>query len=141
MIRGAATASYWLPNQGLGIGFRVGGQQNFGAFPYYDAAFVGGSTIRGLRANRFAGESSAYGNVELLARVGRLSLVLPGRWGVFVRADGGRVWLDGEDSDTWHTGYGGGLWWAPWNLTNAIRIYGAKSDEQTALYVLLGFGF
>lgn len=42
---------------------------------------------------------------------------------------------------TWHTDYGGGLWWAPWNLTNAIRIYGAKSDEQTTLYVLLGFGF
>ena len=141
VIRGAATASYWLPGQGLGVGFRVGGQQNFGAFPYYDAAFIGGSTIRGLRANRFAGESSAYGNVELLARVGRLSLVLPGRWGIFVRADGGRVWLDGEDSDTWHTGIGGGLWWAPWNLTNAIRLYGAKSDEQTALYLLLGFGF
>ncbi len=141
VIRGAATASYWLPSQGLGIGFRVGGQQNFGTFPYYDAAFIGGSTVRGLRANRFAGESSAYGNVELLARVGRFSIVVPGRWGVFVRADSGRVWLDGEDSDTWHAGYGGGLWWAPWNLTNAIRIYVAKSDEQTALYLLAGFGF
>ncbi len=141
VVRGAATASYWLPSQGLGVGFRVGGQQNFGTFPYYDAAFIGGSTVRGLRANRFAGESSAYGNVEVLARVGSLAIVLPGRWGIFVRSDAGRVWLPGEDSDTWHWGYGGGLWWAPWNLTNAVRIYGAKSDEQTALYLLLGFGF
>ena len=141
VVRGSATASYWLPSQGLGVGFRLGGQQNFGAFPYYDSAFIGGSTVRGLRANRFAGESSAYGNVEILARIGSLGIVVPGRWGIFVRADAGRVWLDGEDSNIWHSGYGGGLWWAPWNLTNAIRIYGAKSDEQTALYVLLGFGF
>ena len=141
VVRGAATASFWLPSQGLGIGFRIGGQQNFGTFPYYDAAFIGGSTVRGLRANRFAGESSAYGNIEVLARIGSLGIVVPGRWGIFVRSDAGRVWLPGEDSDTWHCGYGGGLWWAPWNLTNAVRIYGARSDEQTAVYLLLGFGF
>lgn len=33
VVRGATTASYWLPSQGLGIGFRVGGQQNFGPSP------------------------------------------------------------------------------------------------------------
>ena len=47
-------------------------------------------------------------------------------------SDVGRVWLEGEDSDTWHWSYGGGLWWAPWDLMNAIRVVYFTSDDECA---------
>jgi hypothetical protein len=37
-------------------------------------------------------------------------LLLPGDLGVFGLADAGRVYLSGESSDTWHSAFGGGLW-------------------------------
>lgn len=139
-VSGVGTAAYWL-GSGFGLGFRVGGEKIWGEVPYYDAAFLGATQIRGLRANRFAGTSSLYGNVAALARIGGLTLMVPGRWGILVRADVGRVWVQGEDSDTVHWSYGGGLWWSPWNFSNALRVYFANSDQRTAVYVLMGFGF
>ena len=123
------------------MGFRLGGTKVWGTAPYYDSAFLGSRSIRGLRTNRFAGDAALYGNVGLLFRVGKASIVVPGRWGFLLRADGGRVWLEGDDSDTWHWAYGGGIWWAPWDFNNAVRLYVANSDQGTAVYLLLGFGF
>ena len=95
--------------------------------------------MRGLRKNRFAGNDSAYASVGLLQRVGKLSLVIPGRWGIVVRGDTGRVWLDGEDSNVWHWSYGGGLWWAPWDLSTAVRVVYFTSDDDSLFYFLMGF--
>lgn len=141
VLRGTATAAYWLSRSGPGVAIRVGGQHNIGEYPYYDAAYIGAKQVRGLPANRFAGDSSLYGNTMALFKLGRVSLVIPGYWGVFARGDVGRVWVEGEDSNTWHWGYGGGLFFAPWNLSQAVRILVANSDDGVAGYFLLGFGF
>ncbi len=138
---GQATGTYWLGVKGPGFGFRFGGATTWGDVPYYDAAFLGSRQLRGLRPNRFAGESSAYANASLLLPLGRMTLLVPGHWGILASGGVGRVWVDGEDSDTWHTSYGGGLWWAPWNLQNAVRLFVATSDESTLFYALLGFDF
>ena len=43
----------------------VGGRKVFGEYPWFEAAFVGGSkSLRGYRKNRFAGDGSLYGSVE-----------------------------------------------------------------------------
>lgn len=141
LLEGVGTAAFWLRDLGVGVGLRVGGQKNYGRFPYFDAAFLGARKVRGLRANRFAGDSALYGNATVLVRVGHATLVVPGRWGLMARADTGRVWLEGEASDTWHWGVGGGLWWSPWDFQNAVRILVSHSDEGTEGYLLLGFGF
>jgi hypothetical protein len=124
---------------GTAIQLLLGGATTWGDVPYFDAAYVGSHEVRGLRQNRFAGNDAAYANVGLMQRVGKLTLVIPGRWGVVLRGDTGRVWLDGEDSDTWHWSYGGGLWWAPWDLMNAIRVVYFTSDDDSQFYFLMGF--
>lgn len=40
-----------------------------------------------------------YSNAVFLTRIGSLSLIVPGRWGILLRGDVGRVYVDGADSD------------------------------------------
>ena len=136
-----ATASYLLGSHGPAFALRVGGTTTWGDVPYYDAAFLGSEQLRGLRPNRFAGRQSIYGNASAFFHVGRLTLLVPGRWGVLARGGIGRVWIPQESSDKWHSSYGGGLWWAPWDLQTAVRMEVSTSDETTLYYLLLGFGF
>jgi hypothetical protein len=67
--------------------------------------------------------------------------VLPGSFGVFALGDVGRVYLKGESSDTWHTGVGGGLWFAYLEPANTITIAVARGDSRTALYIRAGFAY
>jgi len=130
------------------LALRVGGKDTYGRTPYFEAAFLGGgeffsggATIRGFRAERWAGESSAYGNAELRVVLGRVKIVVPGDFGVIAFGDVGRVFVDDESSDQWHEGYGGGVFFAPLARTNAIRLTVAHSDEDTLAYMGFGFGF
>lgn len=123
------------------VGVRIGGKKNFGDAPYFDAAYLGGRQLRGLPIDRFVGDSVLHGTVGLLLDLGEMRLVVPGRVGVLVQAGAGRVWADGESSNRWHTSYGAGVWWAPWTMSNAVRLAFAQSDEGPALYLLSGFGF
>ena len=124
------------------LALRVGGQQVWGRYPFHESAFLGGPfTIRGLRRQRYAGDSSAYGNAEL-----RLTLVDRGdaflsRIGVFGLADGGRVWLAGESSDTWHHGVGGGVFVSVMKPENVWSLSVAQSEGRTRVYLLGGFMF
>ena len=111
-------------------------------YPFFEAAFVGGAaTVRGLREDRYAGDASAYGNAELRVRLGRFFVLLPGDYGVFGLADVGRVFLEGESSDVWHTGVGGGFWFAFLEPANTITVALASGDGRTALYVRAGFAY
>jgi hypothetical protein len=51
------------------------------------------------------------------------------------------VYLEGESSDTWHTGVGGGLWFAYLERANTITIAVASGDDRTALYIRAGFSY
>lgn len=123
------------------LGVRIGGKKNYGDAPYYDAAYLGRRELRGLPMERFAGDTTVHGTVGMLLTLGELRIVVPGKVGVMMHAGAGRVWFEDEDSDRWHTSYGGGVWWAPWTMTNAVRLAFAQSDEGFAIYLLTGFGF
>jgi hypothetical protein len=56
-------------------------------------------------------------------------------------ADIGRVFLDGERSDTWHGAVGGGVWFGFLTRANAISVVVARSEERSRLYIQAGFGF
>jgi hemolysin activation/secretion protein len=101
----------------------------------------GASTVRGLREQRYAGDGALYGNAELRLRLGRFFAVLPGDYGVFGLADVGRVFLDGESSDTWHTGAGGGIWFDFLERANTISVAVARGDNRTAFYLRAGFAY
>jgi hypothetical protein len=121
---------------------RLGGRRVWGEVPWFESAFVGGSkTNRGYRKNRFAGDASLYGSLEARVWLFRGRLIAPGRWGVFGLVDTGRVFVDGESSDTWHTAWGGGIFFQALTRNTVIHGSFAHGDEGTRVHVGYGFGF
>jgi hypothetical protein len=123
-----------------------------GRYPYFEAAYLGGGLggfgasagddpVRGLTRHRYAGDSSLYGSADLRIYVSRFRIILPGTWGVLGFADVGRVYLDGEDSNRWHKGYGGGLWFAWLDRGNTVSATYARSEGHNAFYFHAGFAF
>ena len=87
---------------------RFGGGHNFNKFEFYQAQYLGGTeNLRGFRKYRFAGKSMAYNNLEMRVVLGQFKTYLfPGAIGILVFHDVGRVWVDGDNTDTWKNGYG-----------------------------------
>jgi hypothetical protein len=135
------------------LALRAGGKRVFGDYPYFDAAYVGGGglrtgalaepgfTVRGFRARRFGGDGSVYGNSDLRLRLGSIPLIVPTHVGVFGLFDVGRVWLEGESSDEWHTSYGGGIWFSVLNYRTTFSAYLAHSKEDNIFHIGGGFTF
>lgn len=102
---------------------RGGAKQVFGEYPFHDAAFIGGrATLRSLDAQRYAGDASLYGTVELRLPVAKFAFVLPLDMGLFGIVDVGRVYVDGDSPGGWHTATGVGFWIGILNPDNSIRI-------------------
>ena len=134
------------------LALRAGAEHRIGDFPFFDAATLGGSDgLRGFRRQRFSGETAAFGQAELRAKLFDLdTFLLPLEVGVLGFADAGRVWADGTfdcpqaaancASDPGvRTGFGGGLWFN--GLDRAVfNLSVATSEEENAI-VQLGAGF
>ena len=148
-VEGQAAGFWTAGSRGRAtLAVRAGSKHMFGDYPFHNAAAIGGGgffsgldAVRGLRPNRFIGDTSVYGNAELRLYVSRFFLALPGEWGLFGFGDVGRVWLEGESSDTWHPSWGGGIWLGLLSRANSVAFTVAQSDERTAFYVRAGFSF
>jgi hypothetical protein len=137
----------------LTLAARGGGKRVLGDAPYRDAASIGGGgpetgtllepgfELRGFRARRFAGDGALYGNTDLRLRLFRATILVPSHFGVFGLADAGRVWLEGEDSETWHTSVGGGIWISALNYRRTFTAYIAHGREGNILRAGSGFTF
>jgi hypothetical protein len=131
------------------LALRVGGKHMLGdRYPFHNAAAIGGGgvfsgqdALRGLRPNRFIGDSAVWGNADLRLYLSQFFLALPGEWGIFGFGDVGRVWLEDETSDKWHTSWGGGIWIGLLSRANAIAFTVAQSEERTAFAIRAGFSF
>jgi hypothetical protein len=123
------------------LAVRVGGKRVFGRYPFHEAAYIGGATVRGLGEQRYAGDGSAYANAELRWSLGRFFVIFPGEAGLFGLADTGRVFLDGESSDRWHAGFGGGVWVALLERRNTVSVAVAGSEGRMGVYVRAGLLF
>jgi hypothetical protein len=118
---------------------RIGGQQNFGDFPYFEAAFLGGrKSVRTLRRNEFAGDAMLYGSAELRIPLAEFPLILPLNIGVFGFADAGRVYMDGESPGGWHRGMGGGFWLGVLKSSTSLSV---TFTDQRDRKVMIGTGF
>jgi hypothetical protein len=111
--------------------FRLGGEKIWGDYPFYDAAFLGGSTsLRGYDQQRFAGDASLYAGSELRLYTGTFKLFVPIKYGPLFFAETGRVFLAGENSDAWHSSAGGGLWFSRLDPRYTVSIaYGRGFDN------------
>jgi hypothetical protein len=140
----AQAAAFLAPRTMMGpqLGLRVGMKKVFGRYPFHEAAFVGGpDQVRGLRAQRYAGDAALFGSAELHLRLAEVHVLLPSHIGILGVADIGRIYLDGETSDKWHTGVGGGIWLAPLKRSTSIAVLMARSEGENKLYIQGGFGF
>lgn len=98
----------------LGLGYGHIFSKNF---EFFQALDIGtNDNLHGFRKNRYAGTSTAYGSLELRFKLFDVtSYILPGPFGLTVFSDIGRVWLKGERSRNWHTAFGGGFYYIPFN--------------------------
>ena len=126
------------------LALRAGGRHVSGSFPFQEAAYIGGAeNVRGLDTDRFAGDASLFSNVELRYSLGEASAyVARAEYGVFVFADAGRVFLDGEDDeDDVHPSAGAGLSLAGLDRSFVLSLAIARSEERTSGVFTAGFSF
>tara|TARA_R110001599_G_scaffold337536_1_gene555927 strand:+ start:15763 stop:19446 length:3684 start_codon:yes stop_codon:yes gene_type:complete len=121
---------------------RMGYEKSLGDFEFFQSSQLDGfNTLRGYRRYRFSGESSLYHQVEMRVKLfDWRSFYLPSQVGMILFNDLGRVWVDGEDSNKIHHGYGGGFYITPFNFA-AINVLLAVSEENVMPLVKFGFYF
>jgi outer membrane protein assembly factor BamA len=131
---------------------RAGGGINTGKYEFYQAQILDGKTeLRGFRKTRFYGDSKFYTNMEVRLKLASFRTYLfPVSFGILGFHDIGRVWYKDENgidptasegkSNVWHTSWGGGLWFTPFNMAVLSTELG-HSKEGNLFYVRLGFLF
>jgi len=138
-VGGFATAFIELPlPKHPVLAFRGGGRRVFGDAPFHESAFLGGrGTIRGMDAQRYAGDASLYGTSELRIPLGRAKVILPIDIGLLGFYDTGRVWFNGDSPGGWHNVAGGGVWFGVIDPGTGFSVTLTNSKEKR---VLLGTG-
>ena len=132
----------YLGNPRVHLAVRAGGRKLWGDYAWFDAASIGGVNNRGYRSRRFSGDSSLYGTASLRGWLGDVGLkVIALRFGLVGFGDVGRVWVDGEDSKTWHSSLGGGLLVQPIGAPFTVHATAANSTEGTRFYFGVGYPF
>ncbi|MFL5727959.1 MAG: hypothetical protein ACJ75J_00615 [Cytophagaceae bacterium] len=125
---------------GLTFATRVGGGTNFGGFQFFQANTLGGTTnLRGYRRTRYYGRTTFFHNTEARIKLFNVNLYLfPGKVGLILFYDYGRVWQDNEDSHIWHVAYGPGIYLQIYNRMVLTGTYGLGAQNQ---YLNIQFGF
>jgi len=134
------TARIVLP---ITLAVRMGGAKNYGDnLPFYKFTSLGQlQNLRGYVQNRFTGSASAYLNSELRFHVGQVnSSFLPFRYGLITFYDQGKVWYQGQSNGSWHRGYGGGFYIAPFAERFTFSTLLQHSPEENILFQF-GAGF
>ena len=111
-------------------------------FEFYQAAYLGGNNgLRGYRRARFTGRSSVYSSSNIQWHVKDFkSEVLPLQFRMLGGFDAGRVWMDGEDSNTIHTAYGAGFSIQTANLLKGqMLVFGGAEGVRFSFNLFFGF--
>lgn len=128
--------------QAVTIAVRAAGEKIWGNHPFFESAFLGGNeSLRGFERQRFAGDASLLGGVELRARVIQIPFLVPLWAGISGFAETGRVFVDSEESNRWHNAIGGGLWFSIIKPEYLVSFNLASSKDEVVFYMTLGFMF
>ncbi|MHA7059580.1 BamA/TamA family outer membrane protein [Aquimarina sp. M1] len=132
-----------IPSGHLVLGTTAEIKANIGNnYFFYHAPTIGGvNGLRGFRNERFTGETYFYQSTNLKARIKRfITSVFPVTLGTYGGFDYGRVWVDNDTSNTWHTSYGGGVWVTGAD-TFSFRLGAFASKEGFQVQGGFGIGF
>jgi outer membrane protein assembly factor BamA len=135
--------SDFLAKDHLVLATRFGFNHNIGDYQYAQANYLGfRENLRGFRIHRFGGRTSAYNNIELRWKVTEIQTFLcPISFGLIAFNDVGRVWVDHENSSSWHNGSGGGIWISPINKIVITYILSYSKEEKNFPWITVGFQF
>jgi len=141
-VDGWAAAFFTLPVPKKPVlAFRAGGKKLWGSYPYFDAAFLGGSeTFRTEERQRYVGDASAYGSAELRVPIAKFPFILPLDVGALGFTDVGRVYVNGNSPGGWHTASGAGLWFGYLNPGLNFNILYTNSSTGH-IKTTIGFAF
>lgn len=108
-------------------------------YEYFQAMNFGVSqSLYSFRKNRYAGRSMMYGSLELRLKMADVnSYILPGAFGILGFYDVGRVFERTLPGKKWHSGYGGGFYFIPFNLF-VITATAGISEGEPVFYFTLG---
>lgn len=132
-----------IPSGNLVLSTKAEYRTNFGnEYFFYHAPSIGGDNgLRGFRDERFSGKSYFYQSSDLRVRLKRyVTALAPVTIGAFGGFDYGRVWQPNEDSNTWYTSQGIGIWASTGNYL-AFNLGFFNSVEGNLFQFGLGFGF
>ena len=98
--------------------------------------------IRGFFQERYRGRTGFFQLSDIRVAIGSWNNpILPFSFGLTGSFDHGRVWSPDDDSDTWHSSYGGGLFLVPLNLAVVTLSYHVADGEVGLFRVKVGHGF
>lgn len=121
------------------LALRAGGKKLWGDFPYFDAAFLGGTgSLRTEHRQRWAGDASVFGTTELRIPIAKFPLILPLDVGVLGFIDVGRVYLNGDSPGGWHKGTGAGVWIGIIRPGTGINVTVTNNPDRR---IITRFGF
>lgn len=125
----------------INLAVKAGGSSLSGTPQFFQYNAIGGThTLRGHQRDRFHGEQTVYNQNELRWITNFKSYFMNGRIGLFGFLDNGRVWLKKEQSNNWHSGYGGGFFLSPFNKFVVSVAYGiSKEDTNFHLEIIKPF--
>jgi len=137
----AWTAAFFtlpLPKKPV-LALRAGGKKLWGDFPYFDAAFLGGTeAFRTEYKQRWAGDASLYGTSEVRYPIAKFPLLVPVDFGALGFVDAGRVYVNGDSPGGWHTAMGAGFWAG---FLNSRLNYNVMVTNQSNARIIGNFGF
>ncbi|NAY91752.1 hypothetical protein GTQ34_07475 [Muricauda sp. JGD-17] len=130
-----------IPSGDLVLGTVAEVKTNIGNnnFFFYHAPSLGGDNgLRGFRDERFSGRAYFYQSTDLKLRLKQyLTAVSPVTVGIYGGFDYGRVWVEDDTSNMWHTSQGGGFWISSLKaLTFNIGYFNSRESNL----VQVGFG-
>ncbi|MBD0288091.1 MAG: hypothetical protein ICV79_22095, partial [Flavisolibacter sp.] len=131
-MRYATAVGFYVPmGRTLSLAVKASGTTVTGEPEFFQLSWLGAAdNLRGFRKYRFWGKTAFYENAELRWVVPTRNYFFTGKIGLLALLDNGRVWQPGEKSNTWHTGYGGGLLIAPFNRIAIIGTYAVSKEDK-----------
>lgn len=124
------------------LSLKAGAKQVHAAFPFHEAAFVGGEpSERKLPYQRYGGDAALYGSAELRIPVVGFPFILPIDIGVYVYGNAGRVYVDRQSPDGWHTSRGAGVWIGILNPSSGVEVDLGNYVGRNIVQAKIGFKF